>query len=175
MKPILQPEPLGGYPSEIAVWLWAMEACRQRTKGHLNGIDQAVLDWAGPDGTENSIGSLLYHLAGVEMGWLHNEILERWDLLPEDEFPFEAFTGGRITPVVGVPATEHLARMDRCRTVFLERMKQVTIEDWSRVRHLPNEDYSASPAWVVFHLVEHEAGHSAQIAVMKGRAQAALG
>lgn len=54
-------------------------------------------------------------------------------------------------------------------------MKSMTGEDWSRLRDPAGEDYAVSPAWVVFHLVEHEAGHAAQIAVMKKRAQAALG
>lgn len=30
-------------------------------------------------------------------------------------------------------------------------------------------DYACSPAWVVFHVVEHEAGHSFQIREIKRR------
>ena len=31
--------------------------------------------------------------------------------------------------------------------------------DWRTLRSPPGEDYSATPEWIVFHLVEHEAGH----------------
>ena len=121
MRRILEVTPLEGYAPEIAAWLWAMEATRQKTKRLVSGLSQDVLDWAGPGGTENSIGTLLYHLAIVEIGWLHNEILEQWELFPEDDFPFEPFTQARITPVVGVSAADHLARLDRCRAIFLKR------------------------------------------------------
>lgn len=174
MRKILEVRPPAGYAPEVAGWLWAMEAARERTKRHMSGLGQDVVDWAGPDGTENSIGTLLYHVAIVEMGWLHNEILDQWELFPADDFPFEPFTEHQMTPVVGVSALDHVARLDRSRAIFLERMKPMTVRDWSRVREPVGEDYTVSPSWAVFHLVEHEAGHAAQIAVMKKRAQAAL-
>lgn len=163
---------LGGYPPEIAVWLWAMAETRQKTKTYVQGISQDVLDWAGPEGDENSIGTLLYHLAAVEMGWLYGDILEQ--PFPEKDFPVPGETQGRLTPVPGVALDDHLARLDRCRTVFLEKMQGMTLGDWSRLRRPEGEAYAVSPAWAVFHLVEHEAGHAAQIGVMKKRARAAL-
>lgn len=173
MREILEVRPLEGYPPEIAVWLWAMAETRQRTKAYVRGVSQTVLDWAGPSGDENSIGTLLYHLAGVEMGWLYGDILER--PFPEKDFPVPGTTQGRLTPVAGVPLGDHLARLDRCRAVFLEEIKAMTLDDWSRLRRPEGEDYAVSPAWAVFHLVEHEAGHAAQIGIMKKRARAALG
>ena len=64
--------------------------------------------------------------------------------------------------------------MDKCRAVFLERMKEINLEDWSKLRSPEGENYSVSPAWAVFHLVKHEAGHAAQIGVMRKRANSAL-
>ena len=174
MRDILKTEPLEGYPPEIAVWLWTMEEVRTKTKAYVDGIGQEVIDWAGPRGNENSIGTLLYHIAAVEMGWLHFDILERADLYPENELPLEPFSKGRLTPVVGVSLEDHVARLDRCRDLFLERMKEITFEDWSKLRSPEGETYRVSPAWAVFHLVEHEAGHAAQIGVVKKRARSAL-
>lgn len=174
MRTKLEVTPLNGYPPEIGTWLWAMEATRQRTLRLVHGLPQDALDWAGPDGTENGIGTLLYHLAAVEMGWLCLDVLGRPDLYPEDDLPFEPFAEGRITAVVGVPLGEHVARLDRTRALFLARMRETTQEDWARLREPEGEDYAVTPAWVVFHLVEHEAGHAAQIAVLKKRARAAL-
>ena len=174
MREILEVKPLEGYPPEIAVWLWAMEEVRNRTKAYAKGMNQETLDWAGPEGDENSVGTLLYHLAVVEMDWLHFDVLGRADLYPEDDFPFDPFIEGRITPIVGVSLEDHLTRLDRSRILFLERVKAISLEDWSTLRSPEGEDYSVSPAWVVFHLVEHEAGHAAQIGAMKKRASASL-
>lgn len=174
MRTILEVRPPEGYAPDVAPWLWAMEETRQKSKRLVRGLGQDVVDWGGPEGTENSIGTLLYHVACVEMGWLFNEILNRWELFPEDDFPIDPFTEGQITPVTGVSVADHVAKLDRSRAIFLESMKSVTVEDWSRLRDPAGEDYSVSPAWVVFHLVEHEAGHAAQIGAMKKRAQAAL-
>ena len=173
MREILKTEPLEGYPPEIGIWLWALEEVRTKTKAYVEGANE-VLDWAGPEGNENSVGTLLYHIAAVEMGWLHFDVLERADLYPESEFPFEPFAEGRLTPITGVSLEDHLARLDRTRAIFLERIKEITIKDWSKLRSPEGETYSVSPAWAVFHLVEHEAGHAAQMGVMKKRARSAL-
>lgn len=175
MRRLLQVEPLAGFVPEIGVWLWAMEATRSRTLRHVHDLPQEVVDWTGPGGFENSIGSLLYHIAIVELGWLFGDTLLRPDLMPEDEFPFEPFTGGRITPVAGVPLSEHVARLNRTRATFLRHLRDLQPEEWSRPREPEGEDYAVTPAWAVFHLVEHEAGHAAQIASLRKRARAAMG
>ncbi len=175
MRETLAVKPLEGYPPEIGVWLWAMAEARKKTKAYVGGIDQNIVDWAGPEGNENSIGTLLYHIAAVELGWLHFDVLEQPERFPEADFPFEMFSESRITPVMGVSLDDHLARLDRSRAIFLERIKEISLADWSKLRSPEGEDYDVSPAWMVFHLVEHEAGHAAQIGVMKKRARAAVG
>ena len=59
-----------GYVPEIGRWLWAMNEVRRRTLRLVDALDQRVLDWEGPDGRENAIGTLLYHIALVEMSWV---------------------------------------------------------------------------------------------------------
>ena len=70
MRRELQVVPMDGYPSDIGRWLWPLEDARRITHRAVAGLDVATLDWRGPDGRENSIGSLLYHVALVEMSWL---------------------------------------------------------------------------------------------------------
>ena len=112
MKRRLKVDPLDGYPTDIGRWLWALEDARRITRRTVDGLDVPALDWRGPDGTENSIGSLLYHVAGVEMGWLFIDVLGR--ALPpevEAELPFEAWTVDRTrvpdaqprAPCLGTP------------------------------------------------------------------------
>lgn len=174
MRRRMQVEALDGYAPEIGTWLWAMEATRDRTKRYVRDLAQDIVDWPGPDGTENSIGAQLYHLALIELDWLFADMLLRPDLVPAAEFPFEPFTGGRLTPVTGVPLDEHIARLDRTRATFLDQMRSIPADAWSRLREPAGEDYAVTPAWVVFHLVEHEAGHAAQIASLRRRALLSL-
>ena len=171
MKQLLQVRPLGGYPADIGRWLWALEDARRITCRAVDGLDLAALDWRGVDGSENSIGSLLYHVAGVEMGWLFIDVLGR-ALPPEVEadLPFEAWTDGRLTHVGGVALEEHLGRLDRTRRVFLDHVRRMDVAEFRRVRAPENEDDEVTPEWVVYHLVEHEIGHAYQMRSLARRA-----
>jgi uncharacterized damage-inducible protein DinB len=162
---------LPGYEPEVGRWLWSMEEVRRRTLDSVKGLDQQTLDWEGPDDQENAIGSLLYHIALVEMSWLYMDILEQ-DLPPpvKADFPHDMASQGRVTRVPSVPLAGHLERLNRSRGVFLEAFRSMSLDDWGRLRSPGNVDYKVTPAWAVFHLVEHEAGHAAQIGALKARA-----
>ena len=97
MSEVFQTVALSGYEPEIGRWLWAMEEVRRRTLDLVKGLDQQTLDWEGPDGRENAIGSLLYHIALVEMSWLFLDILEQ-DLPPpvKADLPHEMASQGRL-------------------------------------------------------------------------------
>lgn len=157
----------GAHP-EIGPWLWAMEEVRRGLLQDVAGLDQAALDWRGPNGDENAIGALLYHIAVVEMSWLYEDVL--LEEVPEDIarlFPHDhRQEDGTLSQVVGEPLEAQLQRLDLCRRRFLERMRGMSLEDWHSRRAPPGTDYLVTPAWAVFHLVEHEAGHVFQIRSM---------
>ncbi len=173
----LQITPLGGYEPEIGRWLWALEDVRRRyTLQLVNDLDERLVDWEGPDGQENTIGSLLYHIALVEMGWLYGDVQHSTEPPPgvKQDFPFPPLQqdGKRLTRVLGVPLTEHVGRLNRSRDVFLRELRTVSVQDWRRLRrlhHFLKVDYDATPEWAVFHLIEHEAGHAFQISSLKAR------
>lgn len=177
MRQVLQVTALSGYPDEIGRWLWAMQAVRGKTLWLVDGLDQATLDWEGPDGRENSIGSLLYHIALVEIGWLYTDILGQ-EFPPEVErecaFPMWTAEGG-MGRVPNVSLLDHLGRLERLRSNFLTTLRGMTLDDWRRLRSPEGEDYDVTPEWAIFHLVEHEAGHQAQISSLKRRARHFLG
>ena len=160
-----------GYDPAIAPWIWAMEEARRRTLALVSGLDQRTLDWQGPDGLENAIGSLLYHIALVEMSWLFLDVqLQEFPAEVKADFPYEMATGGRVTPVRNVPLAVHLNRLSRSREVFLNAFRGMPVEEWHRLRTPDATSYSVTPAWAMFHLLEHEAGHAAQISALKTRA-----
>lgn len=161
--------PVDASHPELGRWLWALEDTRARTKETLAGLDQAGLDWTGP-GVENSIGSLLYHIALIEFDYLYEDILGEGypegaekTLLP---WP-DRDTNGSLSVVTGVPLADHLARLDEVRRQFLERFSRLSENQFTTARHYAPGDYDISPAWVLHHLMQHEAEHRGQIATIR--------
>jgi uncharacterized damage-inducible protein DinB len=176
MGNVLQVAALPGFDPEIGRWLWALEEVRRGTLKAVEGLSQQILDWDGDDGQENSVGSLLYHIALVETSWLYMDIFEQ-DLPAEvkPDFPYDMADSERnLARVRGVPLADHIARLDRSRKRFLEALHGMSLNDWRRLRSPGDVEYHVTPEWAVFHLIEHEAGHAFQIRSMKRRARRAL-
>jgi uncharacterized damage-inducible protein DinB len=161
---------------ELGRWLWALEDTRARTKETLAGLDQAALDWTGP-GVENSIGSLLYHIALIEGDYLYGDILgmeeyPAW-LDEPDAFAIDDRDDvGKLSVVSGVSLDAHLARLDRVRSEFLRLVAPLTAEQLATPRTLPDWNYEVSPAWTLHHLMQHEAEHRGQIAAIRALQEA---
>ena len=162
--------PLPASHPEFGRWLWALEDTRARTKASVAGLDQAALDWTG-SGVENSIGSLLYHMAHhialIEGDCLYGDILGMVDypawLDEADAFVIpDRDDAGRMSVVSGVSLEEHLARLDRVRREFLRLVAPLTTEQLA----MPHRN-NTSPAWGLHHLMQHEAEHRGQIATIR--------
>jgi uncharacterized damage-inducible protein DinB len=157
-------EPIARDP-EVGRWLSAMEWARRETLGLLEKVSDDMVDFR-PSGGENTIGTLLYHLALVEAEWLVEQIFEgtlAWphaDLQLGDHDP-----EGALRPVEGVTLSQHIARLDAVRSMFFASLRPMTAEEFHRVR--PRDDFDVAPDWVVKHLVQHEAKHRAQIAALR--------
>jgi uncharacterized damage-inducible protein DinB len=142
--------------------LWHLEAARGRLKGTLAGLDETLLDWEPYPGG-NSIGTLLYHIAAIELDWLYCEVLEA-DFPPAVEallpYPVRDETG-RLFVVTAVSLTNHLHRLDTARQILLNVYAKLTLADFRRARELPR--YHVTPEWVLFHLTQHETEHRGQM------------
>jgi len=166
-------EALPGCEPGIGRWLWALEDARRRTKNALKDSPAAVADWTAPDGG-NSLGTLLYHIAAIEIDWLCADVMERtcapevWEL-----FPYEVRDDlGRLIPVQGLSLDEHLKRLDTVRRIVLDAFRGMTLAEFHRPRHF--EKYDVTPEWVLHHLLQHEAEHRGEMAVVRVRAENAL-
>ncbi len=163
--------PPDGYEPTIARWVWLLEDARQLTLETLEGLTDATMNWAPPDGS-NSIGTLLFHIVAVELDWLYAEILA------VQEYPAEGMAllnyemrdeTGRLTVVNHETLTTQLARLAAGRQLLVNALRSMTLADFYRARSL--EPYDVTPEWVLHHLLQHEAEHRGQIMETRTRAE----
>jgi uncharacterized damage-inducible protein DinB len=157
----------------IGRWLWAMQDARRRTLAELDGVAQPVIDWL-PDADTSSIGSLLYHIAAVEVDWLYEEVLVQ-GFPPQVELllPYAMRDGqGRLKQVQGFSLEQHLKRLELVRGLLLDTFQRMDLADFRRARSLPR--YDVTPEWVLHHLLQHEAEHRSQIGALRHQAERAL-
>jgi uncharacterized damage-inducible protein DinB len=172
--PLRAVDPLPTYEPTIGRWLWLFEDTRRKTKAALTEIAPAVLDWA-PAKSDNSIGTLLYHLALIELDWLFTEILEDQPV-PEELKPLFAVPDrdaqGRLSPVQGVAIEEHLHRLDCVRQQVLDSLRGMTLEEFRRPHPFPQ--YRVTAEWALQHVIQHEAEHRGHIQLLRSLAERAL-
>jgi uncharacterized damage-inducible protein DinB len=173
---LLSIEPLPGYEPAIGRWLWVLEDTRRETKAEaLNGLTPAALDWIPPH-SGNSIGTLVYHIALIELDWLSTDVLGSASL-PEELKPLFAWDARdadeHLSPLRGETLEQHLHRLDIVRQQLLAAFRGMTLDEFRRPRVLPR--YRVTPEWVLQHLIQHEGEHRGQIQLLRDLAERALG
>jgi uncharacterized damage-inducible protein DinB len=163
-----------GYIPEIGRALWGLDDARQRTWRVVKAIAPEVVDWQPPN-NGNSLGTLLYHIAAIEMDWLYADVME--GKMPDSvwqAFPYPVRdSAGRLTVVSGLSLDDHLQRLDSTRKLLLGTFRAMTLEDFRRPRSLP--DYDVTPEWVLHHLAQHEAEHRGEMLTVRAMGEHALG
>jgi uncharacterized damage-inducible protein DinB len=158
-------KPLPASDRENGTWLWALEDTRERTRKMVDGLTVEQLDFLPPE-FQNSIGTLLYHIALIEADYLCTDVLGHEDYLPELHriLPLPDRDGfGRLSVMTGVTLDEHLARFDTVRAKVIEVFSEFTRDQLDTPRLLAEWGYEISPAWTLHHLMQHEAEHRGEI------------
>ncbi|WP_424951499.1 DinB family protein [Deinococcus sp.] len=160
---ILTPAP--ATTPEVGVLLAVLHEARVRTLNTAARINDLDTVKAG----HHSAGTLLYHIALIELDWLYADVLEK----SEEDFPAEARAwfpldarddDGRLSVVTGEPLERHLARLNWVRGLLDGVFRAMTLEEFRRPR--VREEYDVTPEWVLMHLALHEAQHRGQLAVL---------
>ncbi|HET7087648.1 MAG TPA: DUF664 domain-containing protein, partial [Anaerolineae bacterium] len=122
----------------------------------------------------NSIGTLLYHLAVIEIDWLHADVLQKpWSPELETLFPFDVRDEqGHLIAVRGLSLDAHLRRLGAVRSILLDAFRGMSLDEFRRARS--TQDYDVTPEWVIHHLMQHEAEHRGQIGEIRLRAERIL-
>jgi uncharacterized damage-inducible protein DinB len=164
-------EPLPGYEPTIGRWLWSLEDTRRETKATIANLTPSVLDWAPASG-DNTIGTLLYHIALIELDWLCVEVLENQPYPQELQASFALAhrdEQGHLSLMQDATLEEHIQRLDLVREHLLISFREMSLEEFRRLRAFP--DYQVTPEWVLHHLIQHEAEHRGHIQMLRSLAE----
>ena len=175
MPELLLPIPEGYDPdTQAVVGLMAasLDDQSRRLREMVAGLEVEHLEWQERPG-RNTIGMLMAHVAGTEIGWLYVGCagLPRQDVVPvmREHLGIDN-PGGMPLPEDGVHP-ENLEGRDlegyfdllaRARSATHELL--VSWDDASLDRTFSGSGFTVSHRWVLYHLVEHFASHFGQIA-----------
>ena len=145
------------------------EKARQDTKHAVAGLTPEDLSWKALSNT-NSIGMLLLHIAVVELDWVVHDIARQkvdprlhQELLMEhlEDMPTLYDPGDQ-------PVEWFVSRLDETRDIthrMLATLADADLEGW-RGADRPGVHYELQVAWMLAHLVQHEAAHRGQIQLL---------
>ena len=157
--------PAPGLDPEIGRWLAAFEEVRRDTLAVLETIAAGDVDRDPGDGGD-TVGTVLYHVALVEVDWVFTDVLDRQDRIPRDLFPRDdRVEDGRLTPVLGESLDHHLERLATTRGLVLDELGSMGASEYHRARSRERFDVAAD--WVVFHLVDHEVEHRVRLSALR--------
>jgi uncharacterized damage-inducible protein DinB len=71
----------------------------------------------------------------------------------------------QLTHLQGASLQDHLQRLEKVRATLMEEFRGMSIEDFRRLRYLPEEN--VTPEWVLHHLIQHEAEHRGHIQTVR--------
>jgi uncharacterized damage-inducible protein DinB len=161
-------EPTPDTERDIGLALVALEDTRKRTRRALRGLPDDLIDSSPPAGG-STVGDLLYHVAAIEADWLFDDILGTIDTdWPKALFPMDVrHEDGTLSVFSGESLAEHLSRLEKVRAMLVRTLNEMSLEDFHRPR--VRGPYDTSPAWVVHHLMQHEAEHRSQIGAIRAQ------
>ena len=181
MSPIVETRLVtpGGFASrEVARFLAQMDEQRRMLSAATRGLSPADLEWQMRPGM-NTIGMLLAHVALTEANLAQVGLLGEPAGHPHDVIGITQADEGMPLPAGGLPPQTLAGRplewfddvLARARAHTHRAARPFTDADLEVVvQRPPRPDGTVrrfDRAWVLAHLVEHEAGHRAQIQLLK--------
>jgi uncharacterized damage-inducible protein DinB len=170
--------PEGFASSRAAFLFWGMEQQRRRLIEQVRDLTSDELGWQHAPGM-NSIGMLLAHIAFAEAHLVQVGLLAEAKGHAEDVVGITEEDEGLPLPEDGAPSPALAGRpieffldmLARARAQSRDVARRLSDEDLaSLVTRPPREDGTIREfdrQWVLFHILEHEAGHIAQVNLMR--------
>jgi uncharacterized damage-inducible protein DinB len=167
-----------GYACAVAASTMAqLDDQSERLIKDLAGITPAELEWQ-PGRGMNTIGMLLAHNAIVEVLWsqvgvagvpLDTQAVLGLDARTGDGMPIPE---GGVPPahLAGKPASYYLDLLERARAFAKQKAMAVQDSELEMMRSRTRRDGTVNEfnvRWVLYHMVEHFAGHYGQILLLR--------
>lgn len=160
--------PVEGFSREIGFYLDAWEKSRAELRESVSDLSREELARRiSPEA--HQIGNLLLHIAESEAGWilsivtgkeLDDEIKKfaHWNDSTETDFAAKNYT-----------ARECVERIDKIGAMSREVLAKFTDEDLEKLIGYDRRGkrVEVSLRWILCHLIDHEANHKGQIAMLK--------
>jgi len=170
-------QPAGYASGYVARMAWQMDEQRRLVLDAVRDLTPADLEWQPAPGM-NSIGMLLAHIAVAEhhLVAVGVEGLEDSDpkgvvgiSLEEEGMPLEA-NAPPSPALAGKDLAFFELALGKARAYTHAAMRKLTDEDLKRIIVRTRPDGTRREfdvGWMLYHLLEHEAGHRGQIQVLK--------
>ena len=146
-----------------------LDAIREKSLEFVSGLSEKELSTRAAPGA-HTIGTLLTHIAETELSWVKEVILRKM-LTQEEKEAFRSDLYGKPDDPQAPPAPLEffLKNLERVRHLTKETVFQLKDTDLESIRVEEGKEkrYENSIGWILYHLVEHEAGHQGQIAMLK--------
>lgn len=158
-------KPEKGYTPQIGLMVDMLEELKDRLTEDISDLDQAETDYLFDD-KANSIGAIIMHLVATEAYTQVETLEERTWTDEEREFWLIAAGLGAESrdKLKGKPIKYYLDQWDQVREKTLKGLK-VKDDAWFAA----TIDESMNNHWAWFHVLEHQANHMGQIAMVKKR------
>jgi uncharacterized damage-inducible protein DinB len=166
-SPSFRLEPLPGYTPTVGRLVGILLYARQTTLTAVAGLSIAELDHQ-QDGSSNSIGALLAHIAAVERGYHYITFDERPPSAQENAALEPALTlgaeGRRL--LRGKPLEHYVQELSESRRLTLEGLA-ARDDEWLERPLIAAPAMNAHFAW--FHVAEDEINHRGQMRWLRAR------
>jgi len=170
---------------EAGTFFEQLEDQSRRLSKDTRGLEAAELEWQPAPGA-NTIGMLLAHIAIVEVYWIQFGPLARNQFDYRGVIGIDEMDDGIPLPAGGGPPGtlrgRDLAFFDdllaRARAHTRRALIAASDADLEREIRSPRADGSTrvvNVRWILYHLVEHQAGHYGQINLLRHLQRAAVG
>lgn len=155
-------KPVEGYTPQIGLMVDMLEELKERLTEDVKDLDQEQLDFLFDD-KANSIGDILLHIMANE-SYYQVESLEGRSWTEEEEKLWGTASDMGSGKFKGKPIEFYLDLWDELRKKTLEDLKSKD-DEWFASQLEEGVNYH----WVWFHVLEHQAAHMGQIALIKNR------
>jgi hypothetical protein len=157
-------KPPKGYTNDIGNMISMLDNLKQRVERNVRGLDQEGTDFL-LDGEANRPGAIIYHLAATEAYYQVYTFEGRGFNAEEKEKWERALNLGDMARIEfkGKPIQYYLDIYDDVRKKTKELLKTKD-DEWFK-----SKKGSMSMHWAWFHVMEHQANHMGQLALITKR------